>query len=41
MRDAIDEALRDEEVKRRLQAAIEDIRYFCQEVGRIHRQAKE
>jgi hypothetical protein len=41
MRDAIDAALKDEEVKRRLQSAIENIKYFCQEVGRIHRQEKK
>lgn len=40
MRDAIDEALRDDEVKHRLQSAIDNIKYFCQEVGRIHQQGK-
>lgn len=38
MRDAIETALKDDEVKRRLQIAIDNIHYFCQEVGRIHRQ---
>lgn len=38
MRDAIEAALKDEEVKRRLQVAIDNIEYFCQEVGRIHRE---
>jgi hypothetical protein len=41
MRDAIDEALLDDEVKHRLQSAIDNIKYFCQEVGRIHQQGKK
>ena len=38
MSDAIETALKDEEVRRRLQIATDNIKYFCQEVGRIHRQ---